>query len=84
MIFLNKIDGLVWELSALKKKHLFVNNKKTAIAREIIFFKYTFFIVFRMLPIRLKNLNPIFKKNKKKKFFENKKFDIKEKRISEP
>ena len=36
-----------------------------------------------MLPFRLKNLNPIIKKKIKNKFFENQKFDIKQKRISE-
>ena len=34
-IFLEKIDRLVWELKALKKKkYVFVNNKRTVIARN--------------------------------------------------
>ena len=56
-------------------------KEKTAIAREIIFFNIGFFMLFRMLPdskIRVRSLKKI-----KNKFFENRKFDIKQKRISE-
>ena len=37
MIFLQKID-IYFGSYKLKKKHVFVNNKRTVIAREIIFF----------------------------------------------
>ena len=39
-------------------------------------------MLFRMLPIPFKNLNPIIKKIKNK-FFENRKFEIKQKRIGQ-
>ena len=34
VIFLKKFNGLVWELLAFKKKHVYVNNKRTVIARN--------------------------------------------------
>ena len=38
-IFLQRIDRLVWKLLALKKRKLvFVNNKRTVIARKCFFF----------------------------------------------
>ena len=52
-------------LEALKKKHVFVNNKRTVIARKFFFFYKIILIFFRMIPIRLKYLNPIVEKKQK-------------------
>ena len=36
--FFKKIDRLVWELLALKNKHIFVNNKKSRLLEYFFFF----------------------------------------------
>ena len=67
MIFLKKIDRLVLKLYALKK-HVFVNNKRTVIARNFFLENIGILILFQMLPIRFKYLDPIIKKKSKINF----------------
>ena len=65
MIFLKKIDRLVWLYKLLKKKHIFVNNIRAVIARIFFLENIGILILFRMISIRLKYLNPIIIKKEK-------------------
>ena len=48
-----------------KKKHVFVNNKRTVIARNFFLENIVILIFFRMIPIQFKYLNPIIEKRQK-------------------
>ena len=55
MIFIQRIDRLVWELYKLFKKKVLL-KKRTVIARELFFFNIDFCILLRMLRIPYRKL----------------------------
>ena len=67
MIYLKKFDSILWVISfkKKKKKYVFVNNKRTVKARNFFIENIGISILFRMIPIRLKYLNPIIEKKQK-------------------